>query len=279
MHRRSFLHRSAAGALADSVSLGFTSNANGVTGLNNATLAAGTLTVTGAAYDLARATVASALALGNVRVGATADLAVANTVISTAAFQDDLSVAAAGANAKLAYANPANIAAGNTGNVGLTVLAAGSLSDSVTLTLGSKALTVSGLADASLAAKSVAVTGAAYDYAQAAYASSVSLGNVRRGAALTRAIANTVATAAAYQDNLLVTASTTNANLAVLAPAAAIAAGATGDLTFTASAVGSLAANVALGLQSVALGGTGLDNLTLTAGDRKSTRLHSSHRL
>ena len=175
-------------------------------------------------------------------------------------------MAAAGANAKLAFASPANIAAGNTGNVGLTVLAAGSLSDSVTLTLGSKALTVSGLADASLAAKSVAVTGAAYDYAQAAYASSVSLGNVRRGAALTRTIANTVATSAAYQDNLLVTASTTNANLAVLAPAAAIAAGATGDLTFTASAVGSLAANVALGLQSVALGGTGLDNLTLTAG-------------
>ena len=46
----------------------------------------------------------------------------------------------------------------------------------------------------------------------------------------------------------------------------AIAAGASGNLSFTASAVGSLSANVALGLESLALAGTGLDDKTLTAG-------------
>ncbi|MFM7241852.1 MAG: beta strand repeat-containing protein, partial [Opitutia bacterium] len=218
------------------------------------------------AYDYARGVVAAAQSLGNVRVGATATIAVTNATVSDAAFQDALAVGATGGNAKLAFVAPAQIAAGTSGDVGVTVLAAGSLADSLTLALTSKALAGTGLSDLGLASKSVALTGAAYDYASPVYAAALSLGNVRRGAAVTRPIANAVVTAAAYQDNLSVTAASNNANLTVGAPVSAIAAGASGTLSFTASTVGSLSANVTLGLRSVALNGTGLASLDLADG-------------
>ncbi|NBP46231.1 MAG: choice-of-anchor D domain-containing protein, partial [Betaproteobacteria bacterium] len=244
-----------AGVLTDTLALGYVSNANGVTGLSNATLAGGALGVTGTAYDYASASVATGLGLGNRRVGEAANLVVGNAVITAAAYQDDLAVAATGGNAKLTLANPAVIAAGATGAVVVTPIAAGSLADSLSLALTSKALTGTGLSDLSLAPKTVALTGAAYDYANASYASAISLGNVRKGAAVTRSISNAVLTSAAYQDNLLVTASTGATGLTVGAPATAIAAGASGDLSFAVSAVGVLSANVALGLESVALAG------------------------
>ena len=55
----------AAGSLAGNIALALTSNANGVTGLDNVGLTAGAITVTGAAYDLARADfAATAVAFG-----------------------------------------------------------------------------------------------------------------------------------------------------------------------------------------------------------------------
>ncbi|NBO16068.1 MAG: hypothetical protein EBV20_13230, partial [Betaproteobacteria bacterium] len=227
---------------------------------------AGSLAVTGVAYDYARGVVAAGQSLGNVRVGATAAVTVTNAVVSAAAFQDALAVGATGGNAKLAFVAPADIAAGASGDVGVTVLAAGSLADSLTLAFTSKALAGTGLSDLALAAKNVALTGAAYDYASPSYAATMDLGNIRKGGAVTRSVANAVLTSAAYQDNLLVTATTANQALTVGAPATAIAAGASGNLSFTGTAVGVLSANVALGLESVALAGTNLANKTLTAG-------------
>ena len=81
-----------------------------------------------------------------------------------------------------------------------------SVENSVTLTLGSKALTVSGLADASLAAKSVAVTGAVYDYALASVPTTRALGNIRVGATANLSVGNTTATSADFQDRLAVAA-------------------------------------------------------------------------
>jgi hypothetical protein len=84
----------AAGVLDATLTLGLTSNANGVTGSSNQALAGKTVAVTGAAYDVANASVASSLAFGGVRVGSTANLAVTNAVRTLAAYQDDLGVTA-----------------------------------------------------------------------------------------------------------------------------------------------------------------------------------------
>ena len=84
--------------------------------------------VTGVAYDYARAVLAStSLALGNVRPGAADTLSVANEVITSSTYQDGLLVAATSGNGNLALTNPAKIAAGLTGNVGVKANLAGSL--------------------------------------------------------------------------------------------------------------------------------------------------------
>ncbi|NBX34485.1 hypothetical protein EBR16_03860, partial [bacterium] len=194
-----------AGSLAGNVAVALTSNANGVLNLSNASLGTTNLAVTGAAYDYAAATVAASLSLGNLRVGATTNLGVTNTLAANgaAAYQDKLAVAGASANANLTFVNPADIAATESGNVTLRAAYAGSLAGTATLTLTSKALAGTGLSDLALAAKNVALTGAAYDYASPSYAATMDLGNIRKGGAVTRSVANAVLTSAAYQDNLL----------------------------------------------------------------------------
>ena len=130
------------------------SNTNGVLGLTGVSLTAQSLAITGAAYDFAAATLAaSSLTLGNIRVGTTNTLAVTNAlaVNGAAAYQDKLSVAATSANARLAFVNPADIAAAAAGNVGVTAAVSGSLAGTVDLVLASKALTGTGLSDLALA--------------------------------------------------------------------------------------------------------------------------------
>jgi hypothetical protein len=188
----------AAGSLADSLALGFVSNANGVAGLDNASLAAGAVTVTGAAYDLALPSLAAtSLTLGNVRVGATGSVALTNAVVSAAGFQDSLDTAVLGAPARLAVATPANLLASATGNVVVTAAAAGSLAGSVSLGYVSNANGVTGLANENLAAGSLAVTGVAYDYARGIVAAGQSLGNVRVGATAAVAVTNATVSDAA----------------------------------------------------------------------------------
>ena len=98
---------------------------------------------------------------------------------------------------------------------------AGSLNSTLTLALLSDARGFFGLADATLTAQTVAVTGAAYDLATPTFASTLAFGNVRRGATSTLAVANTVGVNgnADYQDKLVV-AATAGAVLGVTSPAA-----------------------------------------------------------
>ncbi|GBL30559.1 hypothetical protein EMGBS10_17090 [Opitutia bacterium] len=133
-----------AGSLAGVVSVALASNTNGVTGLTGATLTAQSLAVTGAAYDFAGATLASSsLTLGNIRVGATTNLAVTNTLAANgnAAYQDKLP-------SPLPPPTPASPSSTRrtsppaaAGNVGVTAAVAGSLAGTVNLALTSKALT------------------------------------------------------------------------------------------------------------------------------------------
>ena len=258
-----------AGSLAGSLSLGLTSDANGVTGLSDVTLATGTVTVTGASYDLATATLASdTVAFGNVRTGAARTLEVTNTLAAggLVAYQDSLDVAATTAVGTLALTNPANIRAAQSANLGLTAATAGSLAGSVAVALTSNANGVANLANLALAGRTVAVTGAAYDLAKPAYAATKALGNVRVGAATTVTVANTLITAAGYQDSLDVAAAKTNANLALSGATANVTAGNSATIGITAAAAGSLADTLALTLTSNANGVADLTDVSLAAG-------------
>ncbi|NBR57468.1 MAG: choice-of-anchor D domain-containing protein, partial [Chitinophagia bacterium] len=148
-----------------------------------------------------------------------------------------LDVAAATANGNLTLIDPANILAGAAGNVGVKAKLAGSLDATVALTLTSNANAVADLVNVGLAGQSIAVTGAAYDYAQSAVTNRVlAFGNVRKGDVLadqTLAFVNTLTTDAAFQDSLRVATTANNAKLT--ATGALVAANTSGDLVVTAS--------------------------------------------
>ena len=263
------LGASVAGSLTGNLSLAFTSKALTGTTLTDVTLAGGSIALTGAAYDYARATVGSSLALGNVRVGTLANLGVTNTVTTSAAYQDSLDVTATTAVGTLSLADPANILAGKTGNVVLTAATAGSLAGDVALALTSNANGVTGLTTTALTGATIAVTGAAYDLASPTFASTVVFGNVRRGATSTLAVTNTVLAGgnAAFQDKLDLATTASNASLALTGATASIVAGGSANVVVTAAAAGSLAGSLTLGLTSNANGLAGLSDVALTAGN------------
>ncbi|NBO15892.1 MAG: choice-of-anchor D domain-containing protein, partial [Betaproteobacteria bacterium] len=197
-----------AGSLAGTVNLNFTSLAKSGTGLLDSSRGTGAVTVTGAVYDEARATVATSLALGNVRTAATGAINIANTVITSADFQDSLDVTATSSNGKLTVGTVGNILAGANADLIVTAAAAGDLAANVALTLGSNANGLAGLSNVGLAGQTVAVTGVAYDYAVSAVTNApLAFGDVRKGATIanrTLTFGNTTVTDAAYQDALLV---------------------------------------------------------------------------
>ena len=211
-----------AGLLDNTLALAFTSTGKvagtAISGLTSSALTAGTVTVTGAAYDYANPSAASTLAFANVRRGDTMKLAVSNAVITAAAYQDDLSVASAFGTNKLTAVNPANIGAGLSGNVVVTAAKVGSLADTLTLTYGSKALAASGLANGADTTQSVTVSGTAYDLAQPSHAATFDLQNIRvtTGTGSLK-VTNAVAAGgdANYQDKLDIAATSSNARLAV----------------------------------------------------------------
>ena len=91
----------------------------------------------------------------------------------------------------------------------MTASAAGSLAATLSLGLVSNANNVADLANVTQAGGAIAVTGAAYDYAQATFGgATVAFGNVRTGATSSVALTNTTYTNAAYQDSLDAVAST-----------------------------------------------------------------------
>jgi autotransporter-associated beta strand protein len=148
-------------------------------GLTSATIG-GTIVT----YDLAQPSYSNAtLAFGNVHVGATQTLQIANAVRTSSTYQDSLDVVATnGGNAAISVANPSNLTAGASGNITFTVSEAGSLATTASIGLTSNCNGVPGLSNSTLPTGSVAITGAAYNPASAnKVTSSVNLGVIHAG--------------------------------------------------------------------------------------------------
>ena len=203
------------------------------TGLDDSTLNPATVSITGAAFDLASATHAATAAFAKVRVGQQLTLGVTNTLrlAGATAYQDDLAVTATSGSAKVTAAAPANIFAAASGDVTLTAASAGSLASTLSLGFSSTGkvagTAITGLSAAALTGGTVTVTGEAYDIADASVASSLTLGGVRVGSTANLAVTNAVRTAAAYQDNLRVAATSADTDVLTVASPTDIAAGAT----------------------------------------------------
>ncbi|NBP46214.1 MAG: choice-of-anchor D domain-containing protein, partial [Betaproteobacteria bacterium] len=126
---------------------------------------------------------------------------VTNLAKTNAAYQDGLAVTASSANAKIAVTGAGSLAAG-TGALTLTLTpsagAAGSLAGNLSLGFTSVAQAGTNLNDEALAGATIAVTGAAYDYAKPGYSTAtLAFGNLRVGdapAAKTVAFTNAVVT-------------------------------------------------------------------------------------
>lgn len=151
-----------AGSLDSTVSLTYTSNANGVAGLSNgsATIVGGTapaIATTGGVYDFATAAYSgTAFAFGFVHRGAAAvsgSVAIGNQTVTNATFQDSLNVSASSGNPLVSATGFTGLAASTSGATrnSLVVAAAtgtaGSLDSTLTLSLVSNANGVAGLSD------------------------------------------------------------------------------------------------------------------------------------
>jgi len=261
------------GSLAGDVAVDLTSVA-AAAGLTDVRTTGATIAVTGAVYDYAQPSFTNAtFILGNVRIGAplSRELPVTNALRSPAAYQDSLDLTAVSSNPSVVLSLPGTIAPGASGNLSLNAASltrAGSIDAVISFDFISRAVTGSGLADANLAGGTVNVFGAAYEYARPNVTSTLSLGNIRAGSSVTRnlAVTNVVASDPLFQDNLLVTATSSLTTLALTNPAS-IAAGASGNIVVAPSAAvaGSLNSTLTLALLSDARGLFGLADATLTA--------------
>ena len=149
-------------------------------------VAAQTIGVTGAAYDLANPTISTTqpIAFGNVHVNATPSrsLSIANTTISSAAFQEGLDAAVTGTTGGVTTTGGpiSNLAAGAPAStaiaVGINTTTAGDKSGTATIGFTSDGSTTSHLASTPLTAQNVQVTGAVYNLAQSSSIGPINLG-------------------------------------------------------------------------------------------------------
>ncbi|MEI6675394.1 MAG: autotransporter-associated beta strand repeat-containing protein, partial [Verrucomicrobiota bacterium] len=221
-------------------------------------------------YRLAAAAApAASVNLGNVRVGS--NLIGSATVSNMAAsdgFSELLKATVSGDGSGFS-----GVAGGANGtlNFSKTTGAAGAQSSSASVVLKSTNTGVYG--DTILSTTTVAMGGAAYDFANAKYTgTTIAFGNVHQGASVASqaiAIGNQTVTALNYQDLLEVAATTTNTKVTATgftALAASNSGATTGNLSFhvDSSSPGSLASTAILTLASNANGVDGLSNATAT---------------
>ncbi|GEM_PF-3259126 len=151
-----------AGNLASTVSLTYTSNANGIVGLTNGTAtfvggSAPTIATTGGVYDWANAAyTGTAFAFGYIHRGgasASGTVAIGNQTVTTASYQDTLNASATTGNPLVAatgFSGLAPTAGGATTNnlvVSIGTGTAGSLASTLALSLVSNANGVTGLSN------------------------------------------------------------------------------------------------------------------------------------
>jgi fibronectin-binding autotransporter adhesin len=151
-----------AGSLASTVSLSYTSNANGVAGLStgSATIVGGTaptITTTGGVYDWAQATyTGTTFAFGYIHRGgpaASGTAAIGNQTVTSGSFQDSLNASATTGNPLVSAAGFTGLAASTSGSttnnlvVSIGTGTAGSLASTLALSLVSNANSVAGLSN------------------------------------------------------------------------------------------------------------------------------------
>jgi fibronectin-binding autotransporter adhesin len=221
-------------------------------------------------YRLAAALAPSAsVNLGNVRVGSSLlGSATVSNMASGDGFSELLKATVTGDGSGFSA-----VAGGASGTINYSkaTTAAGAQNGSATVVL--KSTGAGAYADTTLSTTIVALTGAAYDFANAKYTgATLAFGNVHKGATVasqTVGFGNQVVTAASYQDLLNVTATTGNAKVTATGftgLAASVNGSTTNSLSFAVNAatVGSLASTASLTLTSNANNVAGLSNGTAT---------------
>lgn len=233
-------------------------------------------------YNLASATPAQTINLGNTRVGTalTGTVTLTNSAPTNATYTETLSTGGF-SNTSTGFTTSGSaggIAGGGSGSgnllVGLgTGLTAGAQTGTTTLALFSNAANSSGLAQQSITAQTITMTGGVYDFANAKYTGvTLDFGVVHRGASVSSqniAFGNQTVTNASFQDLLDVSATTGNARVTAtgFTGLAASASGSTTNnlaVSVSTATAGSLASTLSLTLTSNANGVAGLSNGTAT---------------
>ncbi len=250
-------------------------------GLADTALAAQSVTVTGGVYDLASPTVSpNPVAFGNVHVGATVSqvLTVTNNTITNASFQEGLDSSVTGTSGGVTSNGGSinNLGAGKGSTaiaVGINTTTAGDKSGSATLGMTSDGATTSLLGTTALAAKTVTVTGAAYDLAKASVsAAPIAFGNVHVGDSVALkgvTVANSTITNAAYQEGLNASFGTLGGGLTSNGGSISnLAAGSSDSTTMkvgiSTATAGAINANAQIGLVSTGATTSGLGTTALT---------------
>jgi autotransporter-associated beta strand protein len=231
-------------------------------------------------YNLASAASSQTVNLGNTRVGTalTGSVTLTNSAAANATYTETLSTGnfSSTTTGFTTSGSASNIAGGGSGSGNLVVglgagLAAGAQSGTTTLALFSNAVNSSGLAQQSITAQTITITGGVYDFAQAKFnGATLDFGVVHRGASVSSqsvTFGNQTVTNASYQDSLNVSATTGNARVTAsgFSGLAASSGGATTNnltVSVNTSTAGSLASTLSLTLTSNANNVAGLSNGT-----------------
>ena len=256
------LNTSVAGTVAGSAVINLATDGIGTDGQAALSIGTQTVTVTGAVYNYAAASLASTTAtLANQHVGATdtTSLSVGNTA-AAGSYSEALDAAVTGSTgAATGTGTLSGVAAGSAGSlaVGLSTATAGALTGTG----------IDGLGITALGTQTVTVTGAVYNYAAGSVANggTVTLAETHVGQAATGLLTVTNSAAAGSYSKALDGALTgATANLSATGSFTGLTAGGSTSLTLgaTSSAAGAYTGTATLGLTS---DGTGIDGLGTTA--------------
>jgi hypothetical protein len=177
-----------AGNNQGTIGLNLTSDGTGTSGLANTGLTGQTITIKGAGYNLASATLTStSISLGNVHVGSGFGASALNlTNGAPGTFSESLDASFGAATGAASGSGTVNLLGGSANNhtsllVGLGTATAGANSGTIALNLTSDGSGTSGLASTTLTSKTITVSGTAYNLASANVSSPINLGPVHVG--------------------------------------------------------------------------------------------------
>jgi hypothetical protein len=271
------LSTAAAGSIAGSAVLTLSTDGTGINGDPALGLGTQTVAVTGAVYAYASASLgATTVALGNVHVGATDTAKLVLTDSATnLSFTEALDASFTGTTgAALGTGTVSLLAAGATNStaltVGLSTGTAGALSGTAVLGLTSDGTGLDGLGTTALASQTVSLTGAAYNYATAALAGTLSFGQHHVGVTDNVALALTnIAATGAYSEALNASFSGTALSSGSFTTAGTVTTLAAGSsnassllIKLVTSTAGTVAGNAFVTISS---NGTGIDGLGTTS--------------